>query len=131
MNYNDLIQLYFERSNSLQAYWTLYVVVIGALLAFSSMRQKPDALSTLLVTILFGFFAFKNLGAIGDVSAQRMAALEAIRKLPAAESDPARGLIEATLNPPEFSGVRTFHYTTDVLVIAALWAMERRRRSKQ
>ena len=31
MNYNDLLQHYFERSNALQNYWTLYVVVIGGL----------------------------------------------------------------------------------------------------
>ena len=32
MKYDQLIQLYFERSNALQWYWTLYVVVIGGLL---------------------------------------------------------------------------------------------------
>ena len=37
MKYNELIQLYFERSTALQWYWNLYVVVIGGLLA------TPDA----------------------------------------------------------------------------------------
>ena len=35
MSYSELIQLYFERSTALQWYWTIYVVVIGGLLAFS------------------------------------------------------------------------------------------------
>ena len=41
MNYSELIQLYFERSNALQSYWTLYVVIVGGLLAFSSLRKIP------------------------------------------------------------------------------------------
>ena len=28
MKYNDLIQLYFERTTALQSYWTLYVVIV-------------------------------------------------------------------------------------------------------
>ena len=27
MNYNELIQLYFERSTAMQEYWNLYVVI--------------------------------------------------------------------------------------------------------
>ena len=123
MNYNDLLQHYFERSNALQNYWTLYVVVIGGLLAFSSIRKQGDRVTTLLVSILFGFFAFKNLDAIHDVTVQRFAVLDAIKKLPATAKD----TIEPTLTPPEFGGVRTFHITSDVLTILALWSMERRR----
>ena len=123
MNYNDLIQLYFERSNSLQSYWTLYVVIIGGLLAFSSIRKQGDMVTTLLVSILFSFFAFKNLDAIHDVTVQRFAVLESIKQLPAT----ARNAIETTLTPPAFGGVRNFHVTSDVLTILALWSMERRR----
>ena len=124
MTYNDLIQLYFERSNSLQSYWTLYVVVIGGLLAFSSIRKQGDMVTTLLVSILFSFFAFKNLDAIHDVTVQRFAVLESIKRLPATAKD----AIEATLTPPEFAGIRNFHITSDVLTVLALWSMERRRR---
>ena len=123
MTYHDLLQHYFERSNALQNYWTLYVVVIGGLLAFSSIRKQGDRLTTLLVSILFSFFAFKNLDAIHDVTVQRFAVLEAIQKLPATAKD----AIEATLTPPEFGGIRTFHITSAVLTLLALWSMERRR----
>ena len=44
MKYNDLIQLYFERTTALQNYWTLYVVIVGGLLAFSSLRKAAGAL---------------------------------------------------------------------------------------
>ena len=46
MKYDELIQLYFERSNALQGYWTLYVVIVGGLLAFSSLRKLPAAVTT-------------------------------------------------------------------------------------
>ena len=128
MNYHDLLQHYFERSNALQNYWTLYVVVIGGLLAFSSIRKQGDRLTTLLVSILFGFFAFKNLDAIHDVTVQRFAVLDAIKKLPAtADAATAISAIEPTLLPPAFEGIRSFHITSDVLTILALWSMERRR----
>ena len=131
MRYNDLLQLYFERSNALQWYWTIYVVVIGGLLAFSSLRQRPDARTAVLVTVLYCFFAYKNLGAIKDVTDQRLAVHQAILSQPAELLDTTetkvRPVIEPTLLPPEFPGVRNFHVATDVLTVAAIWAMERRR----
>jgi hypothetical protein len=39
-NYNELIQLYFERSNAVQQYWNLYVIIVGGVLAFSSLRKR-------------------------------------------------------------------------------------------
>ncbi|MEO7318748.1 MAG: hypothetical protein ABIZ56_07145 [Chthoniobacteraceae bacterium] len=133
MNYNDLLQHYFERSNALQNYWTLYVVVIGGLLAFSSIRNKGDMLTTLLVSILFSFFAYKNLDAIHDVTVQRFAVLEMVKKFSPPSADAAnvaaaKTAIEPTLTPPVFEGVRNFHVTSDVLTVLALWSMERRRR---
>ena len=43
MNYSELIQTYFERSVALQWYWTIYVLVIGGLLGFSSFRQRQSS----------------------------------------------------------------------------------------
>ena len=130
MTYNSLLEMYFERSNALQWYWTVYVVVIGGLLAFSSIRKQPDAVTTALVTVLYCFFAYKNLGAIGDVTAQRLAVLEAIKQESVRSLDDlqAARVVQPTLNPPAFEGVRNFHYASDVLTVAALWAMEWRRR---
>ena len=133
MTYAELIQLYFERSNALQWYWTLYVVVVGGLLAFSSQRQRPDALTTAIVSVLFAFFAWKNLEAIRDTSQQRFAARDAITQFDPPEPDPQglrklRPLLEPTLNPPALPGVGIFHLASDVLTLAALWAMEWRRR---
>ena len=80
MNYNELIQLYFERSNAMQQYWNLYVVIVGGVLAFSSLRKQPAAITTALVCILFALFAYENLDAMKDTTAQRFATLEAIKQ---------------------------------------------------
>jgi hypothetical protein len=133
MNYSELIQLYFERSNAMQQYWNLYVVIVGGVLAFSSLRKQPAAITTALVCILFGLFAYENLDALKDTTAQRFATLEAIKQfnsadVTAAPSKQVRDLIEPTLTPATFGSVKTTHITSDLLTIAALCAMELRRR---
>ena len=60
MTYSELVQMYFERSNALQWYWTLYVIVIGGLLAFASLRKQPDRLTTFVVTVLYLCFAYRT-----------------------------------------------------------------------
>jgi len=132
MDYSDLIQLFFERSNSLQWYWTLYVVIIGGLLAFSSLRRQPDLITTGLITVLFSFFAYKNLVAIQDVSLQRIAVLHAISQYVPTPTEAAqvmslRSTLAPTLATPDLAGVRFFHLASDLLTIATIWAMELRR----
>jgi hypothetical protein len=39
MSYSELVHTYFERSVALQWYWTIYVIVIGGVLGFSTFRQ--------------------------------------------------------------------------------------------
>ena len=133
MNYNDLIQLYFERSTAMQAYWNLYVLIVGGLLAFSSLRKQPAAITTLIVSVLFALFAYKNLDAMYDTTQQRFATIEAIKQFDASGTNAAslkqtRDLLEPTLTPATYGSVRATHVTSDVLTIAALWAMEFRRR---
>ena len=132
MKYNDLIQLYFERTTALQNYWTLYVVIVGGLLAFSSLRKQPAALTTLIVSILFGLFAYENLDAIKATATQRHATLAAIKQSEAGSTapdlKPVRDLVEPTLNPASISSTQTTHLISDVLTIIALGVMEMRRR---
>jgi hypothetical protein len=132
MKYDQLIQLYFERSNALQAYWTLYVVIVGGLLAFSSLRKLPAAVTTLIVTLLFGLFAYENMDAILTVTRQRHATLAAIKQSDsgstAAEIKPVRDLLEPTLTPAAESAVQRTHLVSDLLTVLGLWAMELRRR---
>jgi len=133
MNYNELIQLYFERATAMQSYWNLYVIIVGGLLAFSSMRKHPAAITTAIVSILFALFAYKNLDAMHDTTAQRFAVLDAIKlydatTAPGAALKQVRDLVEPTLTPATWRSVKATHITSDILTIAALWAMELRRR---
>ena len=133
MNYNELIQLYFGRSNAMQDFWNLYVLVVGGILAFSSVRKQPAAITTLLIGLLFALFAYENLGAMQDCTAQRFAALAAVKQFEAnggATTNPkaVRDLLEPILTPATWQSVKVTHLTSDVLTIAALIAMELRRR---
>lgn len=130
MNYSELVQLYFERSNALQSYWTLYVVIVGGLLAFSSLRKQPAALTTAIVSVLFCLFAYENLSAIQATASQRFATLDALKT--SADTTPEtarlRQSLEPTLQPASHRSTATTHLVSDALTVAALWAMELRRR---
>lgn len=132
MNYNELIQLYFERTTALQNYWNLYVVVVGGLLAFSSLRKQPALVTTLILSLLFCLFAYENHDAIQVATGQRLAAHEAITKFDPGAAAPTakqiRDALEPTLTPASHASVQTTHLISDILVIAGLWAMELRRR---
>ena len=132
MNYHDLLQLYFERSNALQNYWNLYVVIVGGLLAFSSMRKQPAAMTTLVVSLLFGLFANENLDAILTVTRQRHATLAALKQTEPASTAPeiksTRDLLEPTLTPALENATQRTHLISDILTIIGLWALELRRR---
>jgi len=117
----------------MQQYWNLYVIIVGGVLAFSSLRKQPAAITTALVCILFALFAYKNLDAMKDTTTQRFATLEAIKQFDSATaanapSKEVRDLLEPTLTPATFGSVQATHIVSDLLTIAALWAMELRRR---
>jgi hypothetical protein len=135
MNYSELVQAYFERSTALQWYWTVYILVIGGLLGFSVIRQRPEPVTVILVTALYACFAWKNLGAIELTLQERQAFRVAIKDYPASGPNAndikrVRQVLEPTLAPeaadPE--GVRYFHLFCDLLTVAAVWAKEWQRR---
>ncbi len=131
MNYSQLAQAYFDRSNALQWYWTVYILVIGGVLAFSAFRQHKEIVTTLLVIVLYGCFAYKNLGAIETTLMERQTFVTAIKEYPASGPSPAdkriRELLEPVLTTQAYEGVRNFHLVCDVLTIAFLLAREWRR----
>lgn len=133
MNYAELIQTYFERSTALQWYWTVYILVIGGVLGFSTFRQRPELVTTILVSLLYAGFAYKNLGAIEATAAERQALLVALRDYPdsgpnASEVKRVREKVEPTLPDYDIPGARNFHLGCDLLTIAFLWVKEWRRK---
>lgn len=134
MSYAEVMQLYFERSAALQNYWTLYVVIIGGLLAVSSLRQIPNRLTTILVTILFLCFAYKNAGAIVDTIEQRLALLENLKPISAPMNEQHTLAIAKLVLDPKYNdaaGALRFHRVCDGLTVLTLWSMEWRRRRRQ
>src|SRR5438045_2185709 len=102
MNYHELVQAYFERSSALSWFWTVYILVIGGILGFSSFRLRPDMVTTVLVTVLYLCFAYKNLGAIEATTQEREALLSALKDYPSTGQDAAdvkrvRDKLEPTL----------------------------------
>jgi hypothetical protein len=126
MSIPELIHLYFDRSTALQGYWTLYVVIIGGVLAFSSLRQRPSWVTTVLIAVLYACFAYKNLGAIRDTTFQRLAVLNTLKA--ANERDSQASWLLPTLDVPDYGGVKRFHVFCDALTVATLIAFELRRR---
>jgi hypothetical protein len=132
MSYAELIQAYFERSVALQWYWTVYVLVIGGVLGFTTLRQRPDLITTVAVTILFACFAFKNVGAI-EATAEEREAIRAAFKQQQATGPRAvdillvRAKVEPTLSEYDIPGARYFHIACAVITVVYLWAKETRR----
>jgi hypothetical protein len=135
MTYTELLQFYFQRSNALQWYWTVYILVIGGLLAFTTFRQHKDFVTTSLITVLYVCFAYKNLGAIEATLAERNAILSVVKEytLPpqGATAKQVREIVEPTLQAQDYADVRNFHVACDLLTIAALWAKEWRRKKQE
>ena len=136
MNYPELVQAYFERSGALTWFWTVYIAVIGGVLAFSSLRLRPDAVTTALVTILYVGFAYKNLGAIEEATRQREAILSALKDYQPTPSEAAnvkrvRDVLEPTFNPATVGDLRYFHVACDLMTVAVLWVKEWRRRQAE
>jgi hypothetical protein len=132
MNYHELVQAYFERSRALSWYWTVYIAVIGGILAFSLFRFQKDLPRTILITLLYAGFAWKNLGAIEATTLEREAFLSAMKDYRPAQSEAVdvkrvRERLEPTLQPSSVADVRYFHLACDLLTIVALWVREWRR----
>src|SRR5438876_3090931 len=136
MNYHELVQMYFERSVALQWYWTVYVLVIGGVLGFSTFRRRPELVITFLVTVLYAAFAYKNLGAIEATAEERESMLSALKAYPAsgpnaADINRVRDKLEPKMSEYDIAGARYFHVACDVLTIAFLWVKEWRRRKPE
>ena len=107
MNYSELIQAYFERSVALQWYWTIYVLVIGGIVAFSTFRLQRQLVTTILITILFACFAFKNEGAIEATAEEARAAVQIQSPI-----NPSETLTVYNLNPALKSAVNLLDYNS-------------------
>ena len=107
--------------------------MIGGVGGFSTLRQRPEIVTTILVTILFAGFSFKNLGAIVATAEERQAILLAIKGYPAAGPNAAdinrvRDKLEPKMPEYDVGGAQYFHVACALLTIAFVWAKEWQRR---
>jgi hypothetical protein len=136
VRFADLVSLYFQQSNMLQTYWTVYVVAIGGLLAVAALRRDPDRPAAIFATVLYLAFAYKNCSAIMEVTQMRQATYATITRYDTmGTSDNEQTAIRSfqkevtpTLVVTDPAGVKRFHTAIDVLVIITLWLLQLRRR---
>lgn len=133
MDYGELIQVYFERSVALQWYWTIYILVIGGVLAFSTFRVRPELATTILVMLLYVGFAYKNLGAIEATAVERAAVLSLINDYEPGGPDAnyvirVQERLKPAMPPYDIAAARNFHIACDVLTVLLLWVKEFLRR---
>ena len=126
----DLIRQYFERATAIQNYWTVYILVIGGILAFSTFRPNRNLAKTLVLSLLYLCFAYRNCGAIVETIHQRDNFREAILKGQISGAADGQNITHVvnTLTGTSPQGAINFHILCDALTLAAIWSMELRRR---
>jgi hypothetical protein len=134
MKYTDLVQLFCERSNALETLWTIYITLVGALLAFCATRTKLGLWTMSIITAAFLLFTAANMSAMRDVTLQRIAVKDAISAYPTPKEGEEqaslpliRPKLEPTLRKPSVPDVLTFHVICDGLTVSALWIISYRR----
>lgn len=132
MDFKDVAGHLFERSNAMQSFWSYYITISGALLAFfgSSRRSIP---LTILLTVAFIGIAAANLGGMKNVAQQRVALRALLMHAGTEKADqvfkiplPSDTVVKAYLDfppPPPVKGVVTTHLCCDAMVIAAIWVL--------
>jgi len=124
MSYNEVLNLYFERSNQMQTFWSFYPpIVLGYLAFFGSLKKRANTnLLTAMMLFAFVVFAGVNLNALCGVTTERLYLrwhlehdhFTGIRPLFQKE------MLKAAINPPSFWGVVGLHLFGDLFTIAAV-----------
>jgi hypothetical protein len=125
MEFKDLVTIYFERSNAMQAQWGAFITIaLGLLAVFATMKRSPKK-RFLAVILPLGFmaFAYENYDALYDIARARIATRDLIRA--SIGKDEAQQAIidriKPTITPPPIGGLRIFHIILDTVVLGAIW----------
>ena len=103
------------------------MIVGGLRLLIAS--QAAGCSATLVVSILFALFQHENLDAIRQTSVQRLPRWMLSSRQ--SENKQVREISRTNLTPASLGSVRTTHLTSDLLTIAALWAMNYPQKEKR
>lgn len=119
MEFKDLVALYFERTNAMQALWSIYVTIVLGLLGFLGTVKLRQPRLRIILLLLFAFcgFAYVNCDALRSVTRQRHVAADLIRSFK--ETD-AQKQISHSLDPPRVVSVVAFHLDGDIITVFAI-----------
>ena len=131
MEFKDITAQLFERSNAMQTFWSYYITIALALIAFFGTTQRSKTLAAIF-TIAFVGVAMVNLDGMKNIAHQRLALqdLVAAAKAPSAAAVFAKPVsakvVDAyisSVHPPSVCGVVVAHLFCDAVVIAAIWVL--------
>jgi hypothetical protein len=122
MELKDLVALYFERTNAMQALWSIYVTIVLGLLGFLGTVKLKQPRLRIITLLLFAFcgFAYVNCDALRSVTRQRHVAADLIRS---SQQTDAQKQISNSLDPPPIAGVVAFHLAGDIITVFAILAL--------
>ena len=127
MEFKDLVTLYFERSNAMQAQWGAFITIaLGLMAVFGAMDSSPK--KTFLAVILsLGFmaFAYENYDSLNHIARARIAARDLIWASSGKDAVQQNIInqIRPTILPPPIRGLQLFHAILDIIVLVAIWGL--------
>ena len=126
MKLQELISLYFERTNAMQTLWGIYITIVLALLAFYGSKDTSAGIGrSVLITMAFVGFAVVNLDALKDVTTTRNRTRDLIVNDKASDhlNDDLRRVLPEIITPPSVLSVMVFHIAGDLMVVGWIWGM--------
>src|SRR5881396_726481 len=128
MDFKDVLNLFFERSNALQPLWSFYTTVVLALIAFFSAIKPSEKIrvGAVIFSIVFVVLAWANLDALLTVTRQRLAAVSLLKDTSKLSNVPDKAVVNALLGGLEPSSVRRVvigHVAADFFVLAMIWML--------
>ena len=124
MDFNELLSLYFERSNALQTYWNVQITVgLGLLAFFASLKRVSHPYRFwCLFSLIYAAIATSNLLALIDVTRTRLAVWASINARVLADQDASlRTSLNKSLTTPSVGTVIAVHLLGDAVVLTGLW----------
>jgi hypothetical protein len=133
MSYQDIVTLYFERSNEMQTFWTFYLavcVLMPALVGIMRPSRRRLVVGAIL-SFAFAVTAAVNLNAVMDISNARLACRDLLLSgsLPGAPAPAVQKQIRRVILPPAVGSVVAVHIAGDLFTLGILWYLALSRRT--
>jgi hypothetical protein len=129
MAFNDLITLYFERSNAYISLWGFYITVVLGLLAYFGTAKQSRQKIMLAVVVSFGFvgFAVVNGNALSIVAHELIVTRQLIADYPETEPEKEKTVtirgLKTAIPKTSLPWLTGFHIGSDVMVLIGIWML--------